>query len=140
LIKQFVLRRWISITFAGFRRLAAVQAGLGLVETLVAVAILGVTAVTFLTSLSTGTLSVNTLEQQTVGQELARTQMEAIKAADYDMTGVSYSPVVLPPGYAVSINAVSNIYADKDIQKIVILITYHSQQITRLEGYKVNRL
>jgi len=55
------------------------QAGIGLVETLVAIAILGVVAVTFMTALSAGSISVNNLAQQASAQELATTQMETIR-------------------------------------------------------------
>jgi len=118
---------------------AAGQKGIGLVETLVAIAILGVTAVTFMTALSAGSVSVNTLKQQATGQELARTQMETIKASSYDVTGDSYTAIAAPDGYDINIETDSNIYSDTDIQTITVEVNYDNQTVTKLENFKVNR-
>ena len=139
MINSIETTTWLIKSASALRRLTGNQVGIGLVETLVAVASLGVTAVTFLTSLSAGTVSVNTLEQQVVAQGLARTEMETIKAAAYDVTGLSYPSVAVPEGYAVSINTASNIGTDADIQKIVVAVAFQDQPVSRLEGYKVKR-
>ena len=55
------------------------QKGISLVETLIAVAILGTTIVAFVVSLSVGSLAVNALDKETIAQGLAQTQMEYIK-------------------------------------------------------------
>jgi type II secretory pathway pseudopilin PulG len=115
------------------------QKGIGLVETLVAIAILGVTAVTFMTALSAGSNSVNVMQKQATGQELAMTQMETIKAANYDVTGNSYTALDAPAGYQINIETASNIYTDTDIQKITVEVSYDNETVSRLENYKVNR-
>jgi prepilin-type N-terminal cleavage/methylation domain-containing protein len=60
------------------------EAGMSLAETLVAIAILGVSAAAFITALSTGSIAVNTQDEGVTAQGLAQTQMEVIKAAAYD--------------------------------------------------------
>jgi type II secretory pathway pseudopilin PulG len=115
------------------------EAGIGLAETLVALGILGVTAVTFMTALSAGTISVSNAEQQTTGQELARTQIETIKAAAYDASGKSYTTIAAPDGYHLNIDTSSRIYDSDSIQRIIVEVTYHDQQVIKLESFKVNR-
>jgi len=62
------------------------QGGLGLVESLMAVAILGVAVVAFLMALSAGAIAVREGSQQVVAQGLARTQLEYIKSCSYPTT------------------------------------------------------
>jgi Tfp pilus assembly protein PilV len=122
-----IIRRWKG------------EAGIGLVETLVATAILGVGVVAFITDLSAGSIAVNVQNESVIAQGLAQTQMEAIKAAPYSSTGASYTTISAPPGYAITINTNSSIYSDNQIQKITVTVTHDSNTVLTLEEYKVNR-
>lgn len=109
-----------------------------LVETLVAIAILGVSATAFVTALSTGSIATSTQDERTIAEGLAQSQIEFIKSQTYDATGVSYSAITCPTGYSVSVNANSAIYSNNNIQKITISVSHNSNVVLTLEDYKVN--
>jgi len=112
------------------------EKGLGLVESVVAVAIAGVTVAAFVTALSTGSIAVAELDQEVVAQGLARTQLEFIKGSAYD---TSYSSVDTPDGYTISIDVDAIPGTDNDIQKITVTISRDGGEILTVEDYKVNR-
>ena len=60
------------------------ERGLGLVESLAAVAILGVVVAAFVVALSSGTIAVRKGDQEVVAQSLAQTQLEYVKGYPYD--------------------------------------------------------
>ncbi|MDD5288982.1 MAG: hypothetical protein PHY28_07745 [Dehalococcoidales bacterium] len=127
-------KRWIAKVML---HLLWNENGAGLLEMLVAVAIVGVALTTFITALSTGSLSVGTLNEATVAQGLAQSQMEKIKAATY-AAGYT-SDLTLPAGYGVAINVSSIPGANINIQKITVTINRDSQPVLVMEDYKVNR-
>jgi type II secretory pathway pseudopilin PulG len=118
---------------------ARAERGLGMVETLVAVAILGTSVVAFVVALSTGTLAVNNQDEEVVAQRLAQTQLEYTKSYAYDVEASTYPEVAAPGGYnvVVDVNAVPN--TDDDIQKITVTILHHGNGVLTVEDYKVNR-
>lgn len=115
------------------------EKGISLVEALVAIAILGIGITAFITALSTGSIAVGAQDEATIVQRLAQTQMESIKAAAYDSSGGSYSPVTAPASYAISINVNSSIYTNSDIQKVTVTVSREGNPVLTLEDYKVNR-
>jgi len=115
------------------------QRGLGLVESLVAVAILGTAVTAFVVALSAGSIAVREQEEQVVAQGLAQTQLEYVKSCSYDTEATTYPAVDTPEGYAISV-AVSNVPdTDADIQKITVTISSEAEDILAVENYKVNR-
>jgi type II secretory pathway pseudopilin PulG len=133
----------MKITLKNVIRKLGEQAGIGLVETLVAIAILGVVANSFVSSLSAGSIAVRIQNESTLAQELARSQMEAIKAAPYDKSGRSYQAVDTPEGYGLAIDigpAVDEKGNDKKtIQKVTVTVKHNEEAIITLEDFKVNR-
>ena len=115
------------------------QSGIGLVESLVAIAILGVAAVSFVSSLSAGAVAVNTLNEQTVSQQLLTSEMETLKGIAYDINGNAYPVINTPEGYNLTVAVNSHIYADTDLQKITLVVRHNGVQVAQLENYKVNR-
>ena len=131
------------------------QRGVGLVESLVAVAILGITVVAFVMALSSGAVAVREGNQQVVVQSLVRTQLEYVKSYPlYDSEATTYpyvytydetynpSPITLPEGYGISV-AVESILepaTDDNIQKITVTISRGGEDILTVEDYKVDRL
>ena len=112
------------------------QRGLGLPESMVAVAILGVAVVAFVSALSAGSIAVREGDQEVVAQRLARTQLEYVKSCPYDTT---YSKVDEPEGYTISVGVDSIPDTDTDIQKITVTISRDGEDILIVEDYKVNR-
>ena len=115
------------------------ERGLGLVETLVAVAILGTSVVAFVVALSTGSIAVGKQGEEVVAQGLAQAQLEDTKSQAYDTEASTYPTIESPDGYTVSVvvSAVPN--ADADIQKITVDILHGGESIITVEDYKVNR-
>ncbi|MFC1908928.1 hypothetical protein ACFLXD_03580 [Chloroflexota bacterium] len=115
------------------------EKGLGLVESVVAVGLVGVIVVAFVTTLATGAIAVREMEQAATVQRLAQTQVEIIKGSPYDIAGSSYPAVAEPEGYTISVNVDATLYADTDIQKITVTISRDSEDVFTVEDYKVNR-
>jgi type II secretory pathway pseudopilin PulG len=114
------------------------QKGIGLVETLVAVAILGTAIVTFIFALSTGAISVGDNEQETIAQRLAQSQLESTQSAAFAASGV-YPTITTPAGYSLTVNTTSVTGGDANIQKITVTVLRNSVSVFVVSGYKVNR-
>jgi type II secretory pathway pseudopilin PulG len=121
------------------RTIAQGQKGLGLVETLVAVAILGTSVVAFVVALSGGSIAVGEENKETVAQRLAQTQVEYTKNYPYNPGASTYPTVAAPAGYTVSVGVSSITGTDTNIQKITVNILRDSVNIFMVSDYKVNR-
>jgi len=97
--------RWLR---KGKLRFLQGQKGIGLLETLIAVAILGAIGVSLLTALDTNARATRTLDEHVVATNLATAYIEAIKASSYDSTEPYYDDVVadiiVPPQYDVNVD------------------------------------
>ncbi len=110
------------------------ESGIGLVETLISIAIIGI-AVTFLVvSLSTGSLAVQRNDKRVTAENLARSQMEYTKQQVYGASYGTLTPV--PSGYAIVTDASDR---DNNMQKITVTVNYDGDTLFSLEGYKVDR-
>lgn len=112
------------------------EKGLSLVESIVAVAIIGVVIVVFIAALSTGSIAVREGSQAIVSQRLALTQLEYIKGCPYATT---YSTIDTPEGYTVTVGIMPTPDKDQDIQKITVAVLREGENILTVEDYKVNR-
>lgn len=115
------------------------ERGIALVESLVALAILGTTLVTLIIALATGSIAIRETDEEMVVQSLARTQLEYIKGYTYDSGATSYPAVAAPPGYAISVGVSAIPGTNTDIQKISANITRAGVLVLTIEDYKVNR-
>jgi len=115
------------------------ETGIGLAETLVAVAVLGTSIVAFVVSLSTGSLSVNEQDKETVAQSLAQTQVEYTKNYLYNPAASTYPTVAAPSGYTISVGVSSISGTDSNIQKITVNILRDGSSVFLVSDYKVNR-
>jgi prepilin-type N-terminal cleavage/methylation domain-containing protein len=131
--------------------------GFTLIEVVIAIAILGTIAVTFLGALSTSSLALITADQRTTAESLARSQMEFVKNQGYNYNSTTsqgtYQKIPgIPDGYSIwSVNAnnqtvnggASNpvtgiawnstlnkpVTTDTGLQKIALLIKYQDKEI-----------
>ena len=116
------------------------DSGMTLLETLVALAVLGTIAVTFLSGLVTSSKAAFTVDEQATAMSLAQSQMEWAENASYNATGY-YSPAPIPSGKDY-INYSANITAQplhNGIQTIIVTVNRSDEQVFTLEGYKVER-
>ena len=120
------------------------QSGISLIETLVALAILGAIAVVFLSALTTTSRGAFTTDEQTTAESLAQSQMEWVKNVNYVEGATQYSPALIPSGsdylnYSVGITANPLHDPDEGIQKITVTIKHFDKTIIKLESYKRRR-
>jgi Tfp pilus assembly protein PilV len=115
------------------------QKGLGLAETLVAVAILGTAVVAFIAALASGAIAVGAQDEETVIQRLARSQLEYTKSYTYIPGAKSYPSITVPENYAlvVAVSAVPG--TDANMQKITVTVSRDGQALLNVSDYKVNR-
>jgi len=115
------------------------QRGIGLAETLVAVAVLGTAVVAFVVSLSAGSLAVNEQDKETVAQTLAQTQIEYTKNYLYNPAAATYPAVTTPSGYTITIGVSSVTGTDSNMQKITVNVLRAGSSVLLVSDYKVNR-
>ena len=120
------------------------ESGQTLMETAVALAILGVTAVAFLYGLTTTSRAVYTADERATAESLAQGQMEWAKNASYSYNATSYSIAPIPDDkdyidYSANITAESLHDPDDGIQKITVNVNRTGKIVFQLEGYKVDR-
>ena len=113
------------------------ETGSSLIETVVALAILGIIGVAFLSALATTSNTRSIADEHASARILAESQMENIKKQTY---AFSYDPVPIPadyPGYTAVVD-IDNL-RNGNIQKVTITIRHHDRDIETLESYKGNR-
>jgi type II secretory pathway pseudopilin PulG len=115
------------------------QGGLGLVETLVAVAILGTAVAAFVTALSAGSIAVGENDAENMAQGLAQSQLEYTKSYAYDSGATTYPAITAPEGYGIAVSVSSVPGTDSDIQKITVTISHEGESVLQVEDYKVDR-
>jgi len=141
-------KKWRKRT--GLKALVRGQRGFTLVEVLVAVAILAVIGVAFLSALTTGYLALVLADEDTVAESLTRTEFETIKNSSY--------PIVLPDAgagivgnYPAHRDAIGGLYAvdievdplgdaaeDRPVQLIKVHISHQGELVLTTETYKVD--
>ncbi len=108
-----------------------------LVETLVALTLLGIIGVTFISGVTTATNSRLIADEDVTGRILAESQMENIRKQSYSL---SYDPVPIPDEYAgYSVQIEVDPFRNGSIQKITVTITHRNKEVAWLESYKVHR-
>jgi len=120
------------------------ESGVTLMETVVALAILGTIAVTFLSGLVTTSKAAFIADEQTTAESLAQSQMEWAKNTSYSYNATDYFPAPIPSGkdyinYSANITAEPLHESDDGIQKITVTVKHFDEEIIKLEGYKVDR-
>ena len=115
------------------------ERGVSLVESLIAVAILGTALVVFMAGISTGSLATGQTDKLSTAHELARSQMESTKDDAFVAAPHSYPTVTPPSGYSVTSTASSIPLGDPDVQLITVQVDRDGAPVFTLEGYKVDR-
>jgi prepilin-type N-terminal cleavage/methylation domain-containing protein len=132
------------------------QKGFALIEILVALALMGITAVGLLSGLAT-TFRAGTISQErVVAESLAKSQWEHIRAQDYILTA-DYDPddpekryqlIAIPDelvikDYTIEIGTPEAIIGPDDgefeLQSITVVINCDSKQLLTISDYRVGR-
>jgi len=123
------------------RQVVSSERGVGLVETLIAVAILGLTLTVLLAAVSTGSLAVSRADERAVAENLARSQLEYTKSQTYIPLPAVYATVTPPAGYTVAVAAaaIPTPSTDAAIEKITVTVSRNGQSLFSVEDFKVNR-
>lgn len=112
------------------------EKGFSLIEVIVALALLGIISVPFLSATATTSTSRVTSEERASSKILAESIMDNIKKQPYYYT---YN-ITVPDDYAGYIADVSvNETQQYNLQKITVSIEHHGHNVLNLEGYKVKR-
>ena len=108
------------------------EKGMTILETAIALALLGIVGVFIFSGLATTSRSVFIARERTTALSLAQSQTEYVNSLDYS---AEYIPDLIPyEDYDV------DIYADEPyggIQKITVTIRHHDRPVITLESYKL---
>jgi Tfp pilus assembly protein PilV len=110
------------------------ERGASLVEVVVALLLLGLIGLPFLSALATTSNARLIADEHAAARILAESYMEDIRQQEY---AFSYDTPPVTEGYSTQIN-VDNMRND-NIQKITITVRHHGRDVTSLESYKTNR-
>lgn len=116
------------------------ERGATLVESLIAAAIVGIALTALLATLSTGSLAVHRTDRRVTAENLARAQLEYTKGQAYSPAPAPYATITpLPADYSISAQASSISGRDADIQRVTVTVSYKSDIVQIMEGFKMKR-
>ena len=120
------------------------EAGLTLLEMVVALGILSTISLAFIGGLTSNTKSVYIADERATAESMARSQMEWVKYSPYSFNATSYSlaPILDATDYeyySANITAAPLHDPDDGLQKITVTISREDAVIYTLEGYKTDR-
>lgn len=121
------------------KRLVRGDRGLSLIEVLIGMGLLAFTMTGLVLALSTGALATGKVTQRGTLQDLARSQMEYVKAQPYSAAPTSYPAITAQQPYTLAAVASPLGGSDNGIQLITVTVYMDGASLLALEGYKVNR-
>jgi len=117
------------------------QRGMSLLEVLVALALLGIISVLFLSSAANSARARFQADERSSAKILAESVIEAVKKADYSSNYTAEVEAATAPeeyqGYSVNLTAAFQ--ESPDIQKITVDIYHSGSKVLTLENMKANR-
>ena len=124
------------------------ERGFSFIEVVIALSVLGIIAVGFLSALGTSTKTLMIADERETANNLAEAQMENVKkqAYDSDNNPPDYSLMPgIPGNYSIDLPLAQRLDPDLDgfddddgIQKITITVRHDGKEVLTLEDYKVN--
>jgi len=126
--------------------------GVSLIETLIALALLGLIAAAFLGGLATAAKATFIADEQATSESLARSEIEYVKNQSYinyvDPEHGSYGLITTPTNYTVVITATPidpstgqplSSGQDQGMQRITVTVKHSGKSVLTVADYKVNR-
>jgi len=111
------------------------EKGITLLETVIALGLLAVIGVSFLSGLATTSSSRALAEERVNAKILAETQMENVKKQEYSDNYTLLTPDGYD-GYSTNLTIEESYY---NLQKITVTIYHHTDEVFTLESLKVKR-
>lgn len=121
------LRPWVAAALAG-------EEGLSLVETVIAVALLGLVGGALLLGLSAATLGTGRSDQQNTASSAARSQLESVKAQVYSQPP-AYATIVPPPGFTVGVTGSA---VTSGVLEVITTTVSAGGVLAQVAAYKAN--
>ena len=125
------------------KRLEGNESGVTLIETLVALAILGCVAAAFLSGLATTTRASVIADEQATAESLIRSEIEYIKNYSYDYYASSYPvdpALTIPESWDIPAPVVVPVHASDDgIQQVTVTAERNGKQMLSIIMYKADR-
>lgn len=130
--------------FYRIRNVFDCEMGIGLLETVVVLAVLGTAAIVFLTGMVVSSRATFITDEHATAESLAGSQMEWAQSAVYTSNATHYTAAPIPEGkdytgYSANVTAQSLHNPDDGLQKITVVIIHSGKEVFTLEGYKGNR-
>ncbi len=119
------------------------ERGFALIETLVALAILGVVAVALLGGVATSTKASVITNEHTTAESLVRSELEYIKNYTYQYAATQYPvdpALAIPQSWSIPAPAVALVHATDDgIQQVTVSAQRNGKTVLTVKIYKVDR-
>ena len=120
------------------------QRGLVLLESLVALVILGLTAAAFMGGLSTVFRAGGVSDELSTAESLAASQLERLRDTAYSYNATAYAAAAIPAaagdeGYTVNITAAALNSPDDGVQRLTVSIARQGETVYTVTHYKVDR-
>jgi len=124
--------------------------GFSMLEVVIAIALLGIIAVSVLTALQTAALALISADQRATAESIARTQMEWVRYSEYDDVLEEGHPEysldpqienIRPPDFsvvttAIRLNKDAILDDDDGIQEITVTVSHGDRVVVILKDYK----
>lgn len=128
------------------------EAGVSLIETVIALALLGLISAAFLSGLATGSKGTVIADEQATAESLVRSEIEYIKNQAYidyaDPGHGSYTLITTPGDYSVEVTVIPldpdtglplGPNEDQSLQKITVTAKRNGNSVLTIADYKVDR-
>jgi prepilin-type N-terminal cleavage/methylation domain-containing protein len=124
--------------------------GFSMLEVVIAIALLGIIAISVLSALQTAALALISADRRATAESIARTQMEYVRYSPYDDILEGGHPqydldpqiqTTLPPDFsvvtiAIRLNKDENPSDDDGIQEITVTVSHEDRVVVTLEDFK----
>ncbi len=140
-------RKIVVALFRIAKKLKGSEAGVTLIETLVALAVLASIAVVFLSGLATAARATLIVDERATAESIARSAVEDVKNQSYIDYG-EHETITAQDAYSIELTATPidpdtglPLAAGEDlgIQKITVAVSHGDKSVLTVEDYKVNR-
>lgn len=116
------------------------QAGVTLVETIVALSIVGLAMAAFAVATGTSALSLKSVMSENQAASLALAQIEYLKGQPFNASASTYATgVTVPQGYTLATAVLPVAGADSNVQLVRITVTRGGATVLVLDSLKLNR-